>query len=68
MKSELLQFWLNLSTDKICKNWSFRILEGLFFRNGLYDTEPLRRTLRGLVEEYKEKFKRKINIGMSDLN
>lgn len=66
--NELLRFWLTLTTGKVYKNWFFGLIEGLFYRSGLYNARPLRQTIAFLARHYAGDFKRKLNILMTDLS
>lgn len=64
----LTQFWLSLRQDMVYEDWTFGLMEGIFFRSGLYNAEPLADTLKGLAKNYDHEFQRKISIALTDLN
>lgn len=51
---ELEQFWYSIKgNETIYRNWTIPILEGLFGRGGMYDTEPLYQFLRARFDPKK---------------
>jgi len=41
MSNELLELWHNFTADKLYNNWRGGIVEGLLFKQSLYDATPL---------------------------
>ena len=65
MVQELEAAWLNASKLNIYKNWPGGVVEGLFFKTGLYDSTPLRETYRAIYRG--RELKRKLDIGTTNL-
>ena len=42
MIDDLLVMWTELTSGNLYQNWNWGILNGLFFKQGLFDTQPLR--------------------------
>lgn len=65
---KLSEFWAELNTDKVYTDWSLGIPEGLLHRSGIYSTAPFKETLENLAEDCAQGFRRKVSVGMTDLN
>ena len=63
----LTHFWSTVEGSKLFENWDFGIIEGLFFKSGMFNTAPQRKTTQQFLDTYGG-FKRKITIGVTDLN
>ena len=64
----LNKIWSNLSNDQVYQRWKWGYIEGFFFRNALFDNEPFSKTLENISKMYGGKYKRKLVIGMADIN
>ena len=64
----LTHFWTTIEDSMIYQDWTGGLIEGLLLREGLFNTEPLETTLRNLAALYPEGFKRKLSVGMAELN
>ena len=65
---KLTEFWNNAQDDTFFTSWTFGYIEGLFSRGGLYDTAPYKETLKKLAQQYPQGFKRKLAVGLTDVN
>ena len=65
---EMVAFWEDLQDHMVYKGWPFGYAEGFFSRRGLYNSEPLKATLKKLRDNYKHGFKRNFSITLTDLN
>ena len=45
----LADFWRDTSKDKVFKNWFGGIVQGIIFKSGIFDTSPLRKTIKNAV-------------------
>lgn len=65
----MVGLWESISRSDILINWDYGLLQGLFFKQGLWDNSP---ELSFLTEKFKEldvtSLKRKININTVEIN
>ena len=66
--ADLTSFWLKLEQDMVYKNWPLWLLQGLFFKSGIYNSEPFADTLEELASKYPEGYKRSFSIALTELN
>jgi len=66
----LSDFWNELDDAKIYKSWPLGFIEGIFYKNSIYDSSPISQTLAQLIQKLNDtqKFYRKLSIGVTDLN
>ena len=60
-------FWLQLRTYSIYVNWPLGIVDGLFNKNGAFDSTPLLNLITGVSEQFGS-FKRDVIVSAVDVN
>ncbi len=64
----LVKFWQNLNDDAILESWTWGLVQGLFFRSGLFSGAPLAHTLAKMVADLNTTFHRKLAIDVAEIN
>lgn len=58
-------FWENASNNKLYQDWWGGVVNGLFWKGGLYDSSPFKTFLEGEFNDITE-LKRSVNVGITD--
>jgi hypothetical protein len=66
--NEIKNFWENLEDSKIYNTWDWWYIEGLLYKNGLFDNSPFVKTMADLAKKYPGGFKRRVVVGLTDIN
>lgn len=61
----LVKFWDDASNSKLYQDWWGGVVNGLFWKGGLYDSAPLKTFLEGEITDINS-LKRTVNIGITD--
>jgi predicted acylesterase/phospholipase RssA len=51
MADWIIEMWSSLKNSDIYKNWALGILEGLLFKSGIYNNDPLLNLITNLFEK-----------------
>ncbi len=60
MAEYMRDLWLNITKDRVYKNWKLGVLDGLLYRTGIYDNSPLEKYLEDVTKDVVKKDRRLI--------
>jgi hypothetical protein len=67
MAEWLVETWYNMTSARVYKEWTFGIVEGIFFHSGVLNDQPLVDFVTGVLD-FAGKVNRKLVVGSVDSN